>query len=81
LVGRPSGYRTQSGQSKRLELSQKNLSGQPKMCQLAIFGAIRRKSPNLEVLRAVPRLCALHPGICLTTEEKARKNLSQGIKD
>jgi hypothetical protein len=26
----------------------------------------------------VPRLCGLHPGICLTTEEKARKNLSQG---
>ena len=28
--------------------------------------------------RAVPRLCELYPGICLTTEEKARKNLSQG---
>ena len=27
---------------------------------------------------AVPRLCELYPGICLTTEEKARKNLSQG---
>jgi len=25
----------------------------------------------------VPRLCGLYPGICLTTEEKARKNLSQ----
>jgi hypothetical protein len=25
---------------------------------------------------AVPRLCELYPGICLTTEEKARKNLS-----
>jgi len=24
------------------------------------------------------RLCELYPGICLTTEEKARKNLSQG---
>ena len=23
------------------------------------------------------RLCELYPGICLTTEEKARKNLSQ----
>jgi hypothetical protein len=31
-------------------------------------------------VRAVPRLCKLDPGICLTTEEKARKNLSQGIK-
>jgi hypothetical protein len=26
--------------------------------------------------RAVPRLCDLYPGICLTTEEKSRKNLS-----
>jgi len=25
----------------------------------------------------VPRLCELYPGVCLTTEEKARKNLSQ----
>jgi hypothetical protein len=23
----------------------------------------------------MPRLCELYPGICLTTEEKARKNL------
>ena len=29
-------------------------------------------------VRAVPRLCELYPGICLTTEEKARRNLSQG---
>jgi hypothetical protein len=28
-------------------------------------------------MRAVPRLYELYPGICLTTEEKARKNLSQ----
>jgi hypothetical protein len=26
----------------------------------------------------VPRLGELYPGICLTTEEKARKTLSQG---
>ena len=32
-------------------------------------------------VRAVPRLCAFYPGICLTTEEKARKNLSQGKKN
>ena len=31
--------------------------------------------------RAVPRLCEFYPGICLTTEEKARKNLSQGKKN
>jgi hypothetical protein len=29
-------------------------------------------------VRNVPRLCWLYPGICLTTDEKARKNLSQG---
>jgi hypothetical protein len=28
-------------------------------------------------VRAVPRRCEFYPGICLTTEEKARKNLSQ----
>jgi len=28
-------------------------------------------------VRAVPRLCELYPGICLTTEVKARKNLSR----
>ena len=29
---------------------------------------------------AVPFLCELYPGIWLTTEEKARKNLSQGSR-
>ena len=29
-------------------------------------------------VRAMPRLCKFYPGICLTTEEKARKKLSQG---
>jgi hypothetical protein len=33
---------------------------------------------NLGTVRAVPRLGELYPDICLTTEEKARKNLSQG---
>jgi hypothetical protein len=28
----------------------------------------------------VPSLCELYPGICLTPEEKARKNLSQGSR-
>jgi hypothetical protein len=32
-------------------------------------------------MRAVPRLCEFYPGICLTTEEKARKYLSQGKKN
>jgi len=28
----------------------------------------------------VPRLCVFYPGICLTTEEKAGKNLNEGKK-
>jgi hypothetical protein len=32
-------------------------------------------------VRAVPRLCEFYPGIYLTTEEKARKTLSQGKKN
>jgi hypothetical protein len=29
-------------------------------------------------MRAVLRVCGFYPGICLTTEEKSWKNLSQG---
>ena len=29
-------------------------------------------------MRTLPRLCEFYPGICLTTEEKALKDLSQG---
>jgi hypothetical protein len=36
---------------------------------------IMQRKENWEV-RAVARLCELKPGVCLTTEEKARKNLS-----
>ena len=32
-------------------------------------------------MRAVPRLCEFYPGICLTTQKKARKNLIQGKKN
>jgi hypothetical protein len=35
---------------------------------------------NYGRVRAVSRLCVLYPGICLTIEEKARKNLSQGSR-
>jgi len=35
---------------------------------------------NLGRVRAVPRLCELYLGICFTTEEKARENLSQGSR-
>jgi hypothetical protein len=30
------------------------------------------------IVRVVPRLGELYPGICLTSEEKARKNIGQG---
>jgi len=39
---------------------------------------IDRTAQKLGRVRAVPRLCGFDSGICLTTEEKARKNLSQG---
>jgi hypothetical protein len=51
--------------------------------------AIQRTTQNKQYIkqykyfgrvRAVPRLCELYPGICLTTEEKARINLSQGSR-
>jgi len=35
---------------------------------------------NFGRVRAVLRLGELYPGICLTTEEKARKSLSQGSR-
>jgi hypothetical protein len=35
---------------------------------------------NFERVRAVPLLGKLYPGNCLTTEEKAWKNLSQGSR-
>ena len=35
---------------------------------------------NFVRLRTVPRFGELYPGIWLTTEEKARKNLSQGSR-
>jgi hypothetical protein len=40
---------------------------------------IHKNQKNLKLIlemRAVPRICELYPGICLTTEEKVRKNLS-----
>ena len=33
-----------------------------------------------ERMGAVPHLCGFYPGICRTTEEKARKNLIQGSR-
>jgi N-dimethylarginine dimethylaminohydrolase len=40
---------------------------------------IEQQQKKLGRVRAVPRLCGHHPGICLTTEEKAGENLSQGV--
>jgi len=39
---------------------------------------IHRTTQKLGRMRAVPRFCGFYSGTCLTTEEKARKNLSQG---
>jgi hypothetical protein len=38
---------------------------------------IHRTTQQLGRGQAVPRLCGFYPGICLTTEGKARKTLSQ----
>jgi hypothetical protein len=40
----------------------------------------RGTTHKLATVRAVPHLCGFYPGICLTNEEKARKNLSQGSR-
>jgi hypothetical protein len=40
--------------------------------------AIHRTTQKLGRVWAVPHLCGFYPGISLTTEEKARKNLRQG---
>jgi hypothetical protein len=39
---------------------------------------IEQHTNVIGTVRAMPRLGELYPRICLTTEEKARKNLSQG---
>jgi hypothetical protein len=39
----------------------------------------KKREVNWE-MQNVPRICELYPGICLTTEEKARKNLSSGSR-
>ena len=46
--------------------------------QIKINDELRKNYRLSGKVRAVPRLCELYPGICLTTEETARKNLSQG---
>ena len=38
---------------------------------------MHRTTQELGRVWTVPRICGFYPGICLTTEEKARKNLSQ----
>jgi len=39
---------------------------------------IHRTTQKFGRVWAVPHLCRFYPGICLRTEEKAQKNLSQG---
>jgi hypothetical protein len=39
-----------------------------------------KKEKKVWEVLVVPRLCELYCGICLTTEEKSRKNLSYGSR-
>jgi hypothetical protein len=39
---------------------------------------LHKATKKLGTVRAVPRLCGYHPGICLTTEEKAREKTQSG---
>ena len=39
---------------------------------------IHKTIQELGRVRTVPRFCEFYPGICLTTEEKTRKNLQSG---
>jgi hypothetical protein len=39
---------------------------------------MHRATKKLGRVRAVPRLCGYHPGICLTTEEKAQEKSQSG---
>jgi len=85
LVGRISGIRTQSGQTK---INDELLKNYGLMVRERAVSCLQTKI-NDELLknyglmvreRAVSCLCELYPGIYLTTEEKARENLSQGSR-
>jgi len=41
---------------------------------------IEQPKSNFGRVWAVPGLCGFYPGICLTTEEKARKNVTQSSR-
>ena len=53
------------------------LGFEPRMVKLKLTMNYSRKMGRV---RAVPRLCELYRGICLTHEENARENLSQGSR-
>jgi len=42
---------------------------------------IEQHKKKFRRMRAVPRLYGLYPGICLTTEEKARRNLIYNLME
>jgi hypothetical protein len=50
-------------------------AGRARLCELYRGIAVPRLCELYRGI-AVPRLCELYPSICLTTEEKARENLS-----
>jgi len=43
-------------------------------------GRLSSGKSYMGIVRTAPHLCVLYAGICLTTEEKARRNLSQGSR-
>ena len=54
--------------------------GGSKIVHIYIKNNTQNNTVPLGRVRAVPRLCELYTGICLTTEGKVRKNLSQGSR-
>jgi hypothetical protein len=65
---------TQSNRDKRIFCSYGS-GAHPTIKKLGTSITIK-KLKLIWVVRAMPRLCELYPGICLTTEEKAWKNFS-----
>ena len=72
-IGQPPG-----GSSSSTHIHTNNTENDTKQTIHRTTQKIHRTTQKLGRVRAVSRLCGFHPDICLTTEEKARKTLSQG---
>ena len=53
------------------------LGFEPRLVRFKVKGGLSRGKPYTGRVRAVPRLSVLYPGICLATEQKARKTPSR----